>query len=175
MHIRSTYPVSTTVHGPQPASAKSLAGNDPVGNAATTTQTVTISEAARQAADAERATASGRRSAAGIHPLEMYQVPGWYADYGFEVTGELGSGANGFTQKYPEAAAASSSDRAEYMALVQGHYQALLDANGIHDVKSHYDAMIADRETSESLRQQFVGRIQSDARLLELMGKVGKA
>lgn len=135
---------------------------------------VTISDAGRQAAYAEKVMTGAQNDAAGAHPLKMYQMPSWHAEYMFEVPGQLGVSANWFAEKYPQAAATSMSERTEYANLVQSHYQAVLDANGIQGVEDHYKATILDQDFSESLRQQMSERIQGDARLLELMAKMGK-
>jgi hypothetical protein len=134
---------------------------------------VTISDEGRKAAYAE-GVVPGVQTDAGTNTLEMYQVPSWRAEYSFELPGQLGVRGDWFAEKYPQAATASTAERAEYADLVQGHYQAVLEANGIQGVEAHYKATILDHDFSESLRQQMAERVRSDARLAELMPKLGK-
>ncbi|MHB0766383.1 hypothetical protein ACYCFC_18635 [Stutzerimonas sp. NM35] len=136
---------------------------------------VTISDTARQAASAEGVIPAVQDGTSMGHSLEMYQVPGWRAEYMFQVPGKLGVGANWFAEKYPQAASTSIAERSEYAELVQGHYQAVLEANGIQGVEAHYQATILDQDFSESLRQQMKELVLKDDRLLELMAKMGKS
>ncbi|GEM_PF-712479 len=142
------------------------------GDNAQRADSVTISDTARQAASAEGVIPAAQT---GAHSLEMYQVPGWRAEYMFQVPGKLGVGANWFAERYPQAASTSVAERSEYAELVQGHYQAVLEANGIQGVEAHYQATILDQDFSESLRQQMNERMQKDDRLLELMARMGKS
>lgn len=107
-------------------------------------------------------------------PLETYAVPQWYVDYGFSVPTEAGAGGNWFAENYPEAAAASEADRNEYSTLIQDHYRSVLAKHGITDAAAHYQATIADENLSESLRREMAGLVHGDARLMELMGRLGK-
>lgn len=136
---------------------------------------VTISDAGRQAAYAEKEVSGKQSNTSGAYPLEMYQIPSWHAEHMFQVPGQLGVSANWFAEKYPQAASTSMSERIEYAELVQGHYQSVLDANGIQGIEDHYRATILDQDFSEALRQQMNERIQGDTRLVELMAKMGKA
>lgn len=134
---------------------------------------VSISNAGRQVASAENLVPGAQAS--GAYPLEMYQVPSWQAEYMFEVPNKLGVGGDWFERQYPQAGTVSMEERAEYAALVQKHYQSVLDENGIHGVEEHYRAAILDKDFSESLRQQMSERVMSDARMMELMSKLGKS
>ncbi|MBN9421423.1 MAG: hypothetical protein BGO63_16295 [Candidatus Accumulibacter sp. 66-26] len=178
MHIGSFTPAAGVAY------AASSSRSSPVAAAAASygkvtdgADSVTISAAARQAASAERAgalAASGEAGAAGDYPVEMYQLPKWYADYGFQLPTQPGSRGDWFAESYPQAAAASSAERAEYSTLIQEHYQAVLAENGVKGVAAHYAATILDQDSSEALRRQMVERIRGDDRLLELMPKMGK-
>lgn len=91
------------------------------------------------------------------------------------VANRLGVSGNWFEAHPPEAARLSSAERKQYADAIEGHYQAVLTANGISGAEQHYQATIVDRQRSDALRSQFQQRIQGDAALLELMGKLGKA
>lgn len=104
----------------------------------------------------------------------MYQVPKWLADYGFEVSLNLGESGNWFAEKYPKAAAASQDVLVEYTSRLAGHLQTVLDANGIKGSEDYHNALIVNKETSEQIRQQFVERLRSDPRMVDLMLEVGK-
>lgn len=143
-----------------------------VATPATTADTVSISDAGRQAA-----------SAAGV---EQYAIPGWLADFGFVLPSEVatpqadgtltgGSRSDWFEQRYPQAAAASQSDRNTYGRLINEHYRSVLDENGITDTASHYQRLIADPASSEKLHQQMVERIKADPALMALLPRMGKA
>lgn len=142
-------------------------------NAQTQADRVSISDAARQAASAEASAAAGTSS--GEYPVEMYQIPKWMADYGFELSNQTGSSGNWFAERYPQAAAATDEERAEYSRRIDGHYQAVLDSNGIKGLEAHYQATILDLNSSESLHQQMRERLQNDPGMLELMAKMGKS
>ena len=146
------------------------------------TDPITLSAAARHALQtgndgtgaAQPDRASGGTSGDAL-PLEMLAVPSWYADYGFEVSGQVGSSANQFTEKYPQAAAATPDERTEYGSLVREKYDQLMDKHGINDTASHYNATILDKNASESLRKEMADMVQSDPRLMELMSLFGKS
>ncbi|KHL70294.1 hypothetical protein PT85_17060 [Pseudomonas flexibilis] len=103
----------------------------------------------------------------------MYQLPAWMAGSYIEAPNTLGASANWLDERYPQVAAASSAERTEYSQLLQSTYQALLKDNGIQSVEDHYQAVILDRESSESLRLQMRERVAADPRLLELMNRLG--
>lgn len=153
--------------------------NSPGGNSPNSTDTVTISNEGRQAADALRGgiSAAGdvRQTASVDYPLEMYQIPKWFAEYGFQVSTQLGTKGDWFAESHPQAAAASAVERAEYAELVRGHYQAMLAENNIVGVESHYNALILDQSRSESLRQEMLERVRGDSRLTELIHIMGKS
>lgn len=136
---------------------------------------VTISSAARQVQAAEQnavAAAPVNDPEAGV---AKYQIPDWLASYGMPVANRLGVSGNWFEEHHPEAARLSSAERKQYADAIEGHYRAVLTANGISGAEQHYQATIVDRQHSDALRSQFQQRIQGDAALLELMGKLGKA
>jgi hypothetical protein len=143
------------------------------GDAQDVTDRVTLSDAARQMAPAEQTIPQDNADG---YPLKMYSVPYWRAKYGFDISGGSRIGAPGdwFSKTYPQAASASTSEGVEYGNLVQGHYIAVLRANGIHSLEEHYRATILDQELSESLHQQMNERVRNDPRLLELLERIGK-
>ena len=178
MHIGSFTPAAGVAYAASSSrSSPVAAGVASPDKATAAADSVTISAAARQAASTERAAAlaaSGETGATGDYPVEMYQLPKWYADYGFQLPTQPGSRGDWFSERYPQAAAASSAERAEYSTLVQGHYQTVLAENGVEGVAAHYAATILDPDSSEALRRQMVERIRGDDRLLELLPKMGK-
>jgi|GEM_PF-3254522 len=111
----------------------------------------------------------------GTLPLIKYAVPEWYAEYGFEVSGKIGARGDWFAQNNPAAASASKEERNEYSSLIQKHYRDVLDSHGINGTEAHYQATIADKNSSETLRQDMADRVRSDGRLMELMHRMGKA
>ncbi|WP_031387062.1 hypothetical protein [Desulfonatronum thiodismutans] len=160
---------------PVPSGANSLGGNS-----LNSADTVTISSEGRRAADALHSgdvSAAGdvRQTSSSDYPLEMYQIPGWFADYGFQVSTQLGAKGDWFAERHPQAAAASAAERTEYAELVRGHYQAMLAENDITGLESHYNSLILDQSRSESLRQEMVERVRGDARLTELIHIMGKS
>lgn len=102
----------------------------------------------------------------GNYPLEYYQLPEWLAQHGNELSSQLGA--------KPKTEAGSPSDREEYAALIQKHYQSVLKEAGISSVEDYYKATILDKTTSETLHQQMNARIQEDSKLLALMDKLDK-
>lgn len=138
---------------------------------------VTISSAGRHAASAEKAASTGQStpsSTSGTPAVEMYAIPKWLADYGFEVPNTLEESGNWFAEKYPKAAAASQDVLVEYGKRLDGHLRAVLDANGIKGLDDFHDALIVNESKSEQIRQQLVGRLLSDPRMVDLMLEVGK-
>lgn len=135
---------------------------------------VTISDDAKRIAETKRTMIQPQAdSESGTYPLEMYAIPEWRTDYGIELPGELFSSANWLAEKYPKYAAASQDERAEYSELLGKHYHALLDEHDIDSVPKHYNAMIADKASSEALRQEFEARVNGDERFVSLMEKFG--
>lgn len=137
---------------------------------------VSISDAGKQAA----------ANAAATTGIEQYALPNWFADFGFaldarvatvQADGTLAGGARGdwFAQKYPEAAAATQSERDTYSRRIDAHYQSLLRDNGVNDTASHYQTLIVDQAASENLHQQMVERIKADPVLSALLPRMGKA
>ncbi|PCJ01068.1 MAG: hypothetical protein COB14_04085 [Alphaproteobacteria bacterium] len=100
------------------------------------------------------------------YPLEYYQLPEWLAQHSNELSSQLGA--------KPETETGSSSDRAEYAALIQKHYQSILKDAGISSVEDHYKATILDKASSETLHQQMNTRLQEDTRVLELAEKLDR-
>ena len=123
---------------------------------------------------ASDAVKTQQNTEAGTLPLEKYAIPDWYADYGFELSSQLGSRGNAFADLNPKAASVDEETRNEYSALVRQHYRDVLDNHGINSTEAHYQALIADKNTSESLRQEMAERVRADARLMELVNQLGK-
>ncbi|QLF93243.1 hypothetical protein HW090_08575 [Pseudomonas sp. ABC1] len=179
MYIGNAYSTASVAYTRQfnnVNTAQSTQSDSVTGNAQTQADRVSISDAAREAASAEASTvASTSSTSSGEYPVEMYQIPKWMADYGFELSNQTGSSGNWFAERYPQAAAATDEERAEYSRRIDGHYQALLASNGIEGLEAHYQATILDLNSSESLHQQMRERLQNDPGMLELMAKMGKS
>lgn len=158
-------------YGKRPQQATTAQANTGAAHA----DVVTISSAARQAQAAEQHAAAGPLANDPEADVAKYQIPDWLASYGMPVANRLGVSGNGFEEHHPEAARLSSAERKQYAEAIEGHYQAVLTANGISGAEQHYQATIVDPQRSDALRSQFQQRIQGDAALLELMGKLGKA
>ena len=100
-------------------------------------------------------------------PLEHYQVPDWIAEYGTELSDELGAPV---TDK-PGARApvnGTAAQREEYNARVRENYEAVLNEAGIKTPEDHYQQLIADRTRSEELHQKMTERAKNDDRLAVL-------
>ncbi len=177
MHIHNAYLAANAAYARQVKAAKAEEATQESrgGSSPHNADNVTISDAARRAASAEGVIPGMQGGSSGTYPLEMYQVPAWRAEYMFQVPGKLGVGADWFADKYPQAASTSEAERSEYADLVQGHYHAVLEANGIQGIEAHYQATILDQNVSESLRLQMNERVQGDDRLLQLMARMGKS
>lgn len=158
-------------------SASPIQAFTPSAARATQTPTEATPQAPNRPADRVTLSDAGLRAAKAAqtpdHPLEMYQLPAWMAGSYIEAPNTLGASANWLDERYPQVAAASSAERTEYSQLLQSTYQALLKDNGIQSVEDHYQAVILDRESSESLRLQMRERVAADPRLLELMNRLG--
>ncbi|WP_459874240.1 hypothetical protein, partial [Endothiovibrio diazotrophicus] len=61
----------------------------------------------------------------------------------------------------------------EYGERIQEHYRSVLKEHGIDSAQKHYDALIADPQSSEALRQEFETQVKGDDRLTALMQKLG--
>lgn len=146
-------------------------------SAKTGMDTVTISDAARQAAYSEEMLAHGsnpQSTAIKATGVEIYQVPSWYAFYGEEVSNTLGVGADWHAEKDSKISKASQADRSEFATLIDKHYQALLNKNNIKSTEDHYNAMILNRALSESLHKEMMASIKNDPKLADLAAKMGK-
>ncbi|WP_459873961.1 hypothetical protein, partial [Endothiovibrio diazotrophicus] len=73
--------------------------------------TVTISDEARRAADAAQTEA--RDGGASNNPLATYATPDWMVPYGVVVPNEVGASANWLAESHPKLAAASQTDRTD--------------------------------------------------------------
>ncbi|MBW7900755.1 MAG: hypothetical protein H3C26_04725 [Rhodocyclaceae bacterium] len=129
---------------------------------ATSGDKVSISEAGRSASRAEREI--------GPDNVEFYQIAPWMADYGFIVSTKLGG-------KYIDdpTYGIDRSVRAEYSQRIEDITRQLMQDHGIKDTQTHYEKLILDKEFSEMVRQDMLDRVKNDARLVELLPKVGKS
>lgn len=149
-------------------------------NTTTITDAITLSGKAQDILKAQRAdnahdaTKRPSNTSEGTLPLATHAIPSWYAEYGFDMSTQLGASANNFAEKYPEAAAASKEERNEYSGLVRKHYRSLMDKYGINNTQTHYQELIVNKGSSEALRQEMADLVRGDARLMELMDMLGK-
>ncbi len=60
-----------------------------------------------------------------------------------------------------------------YLHLIGKHYRNTLVAYKIHDIKEHYQALMADEGKSAAVREEFYGRITADKALQKVMKKLG--
>ena len=159
----------------QAGSAQVPAHTPPAKASVSQADSVTLSEAGRQAAARESTAAPfmPAGTSSGDYPVEMYRMPNWMAGSSIQVANTLGASGNWQAERYPQFAAASAAEHKEYAGLLHSTYQALLKDNGIQSVDDHYRALILDRASSESLRVQMQERVAANPRLLELMGKLG--
>lgn len=104
---------------------------------------------------------------AGDNSLEQYQIPDWYAQYGKEVSQNIGG-------KVDDAEKGSAAERAEYSSRVREHYEAVLAAAGIETSEGLYNNTVINKEINENLKQNMAERVNNDDRLLELMHNLGK-
>ncbi|GEM_PF-1328209 len=61
----------------------------------------------------------------------------------------------------------------EYFTLLDGHFRASLEENGINSSQEYYDSVVKDAAGSEKVRQSMAERIENDPRVLELMDILG--
>ncbi|RQD66699.1 MAG: hypothetical protein D5R98_01815 [Desulfonatronovibrio sp. MSAO_Bac4] len=106
-------------------------------------------------------------------PLEYYSVPNWLADLspvvlqpvdlsnGFVPYESMFKRGYGLKEEYP-------NELREYNQLIRGHYQELLQEQGISSTRDHYEAMIVDKNKSEQMRQKMQEKISADPRAVEL-------
>jgi|SRR5690606_13142722 len=139
----------------------------------TTTEVVTLSQAAKSGEHAISGVVESLAEDNQVYPVEMYAIPSWYGEYLFEAPMDLGGKGDWASVKYPQAAAMTESERDEYFGFITGHYQAVLADAHIDSLPEHYNALIVNRSSSEALRQQMSERVRNDPRLVELMTKMG--
>lgn len=133
---------------------------------ATSGDKVSISEAGRSASRAEQST--GRNDFDKLP--DGLTGPSWMADYFFIHSLTLDT-------KYTDdpTYGTDPSARAEYWELVEGHSEQLLKDYGDNDPKAYLERLMNDKEFSETVRLEMLNRVKNDARLVELLPKVGKS
>lgn len=138
--------------------------------------TVTISSQGRHALGAEQTTATAGDAEAGM--LDQHQLADWDTIYGRAIPlpslGESASSRDAYIARaFPEWAAASDADRNEFGRLFAAHRADVFKENGIGTTVSYHDALVADKDYSEQIRQQLVERLKQDPRMVELLDKLG--
>lgn len=166
--------VSTLLGARNPEAARRAYDLASTSTPATSGDKVSISEAGRSASRAEQG--------AEADPLKAYRLPGWMADYGFNVKIELASiSSDGKTMsggsKYTDnpTYGVDQSDQLEYSKLINGHFQQLTKDYGGNDSKAYYERLLDDKEFSETVRLDMLDRVRNDTRLVALLPKVGKS
>jgi hypothetical protein len=141
--------------------------------AAGSAATVTISSAARQALGAEEVpTVSEEAAREGIpEELVLLQVPSWFGDFMFQVAPSDPK----FAQMYPQAAAAPQSVIDKFESKFFEHLAAIGPANGLSgaSLAEYHHKMIADKQSSEQIREQFVAGIRQDPEMMSVMKQLG--
>lgn len=169
--------VSTLLGARNPQAVRQAYDTATTSTPATSGDKVSISEAGRSASRAEQEI--------GPDNVEFYQLPRWMGDYGFVINlnklelatissdGKTMSGGSRYsdhpTYGMDEAAVL------EYSQRIQEITRQLMQDHGINDTRTHYEKLIVDKEFSEMVRQDMLDRVMNDARLVELLPKVGKS
>ncbi|MRR56646.1 MAG: hypothetical protein EG824_00285 [Deltaproteobacteria bacterium] len=167
--IANTYCVGASSRTSAAAATVSSAV-DGTGDSATT---VTISSAARQALGAEHIpTVSEEAAQEGIpEGLVLLQVPSWFGDLMFQVDPDDPK----FAQMYPQAAAAPRSVIDKFESKFFEHIARNGTANGLTgaSLEEFHQRMIADKQSSEKIREQFVAGIRQDREMMSVMKQLG--
>lgn len=149
------------------SSNKSSAPYIPTRNQSDTSSTkVTISDAARQAAQAESSptTSESQESNSGI---EQYAIPNWYGHYGIEINPKLGAKGDDI---YLSPGAGKLGP--EYADRLNSIMSSVLKSNGITS-NNYHERMIVDKESSEDIHQQFVARLKQDPQMVRWLKDAG--
>ncbi|WP_295475676.1 hypothetical protein [uncultured Pseudomonas sp.] len=101
-------------------------------------------------------------------PLQAYALPTWTTGFYKVLSG--GAEADAYNARFD---AASDTELAEYSERLQQHLQTLYANNGLSDLGERYKAITSVPGLNERLKTQFHESVQGDARLMELMNKVG--
>ncbi len=137
---------------------------------ANSADTVTISQAARQALSSSES--SGPHTAA--YPLEYYSVPKWQADLmPVVLSGRLGGVEGVYERGGSLVGGEYDSELAEYGKLFDSHLKAILQDKNIATTPEFHQAMIVDKESSENIRLLMKESIAGDNRMTELMKALG--
>lgn len=107
------------------------------------------------------------------YPLEYYAVPKWYADiYTVHLQPKLGMSGAEYDKAFDNINTLSASDRDYYQEAKHRHWQELMSENDLlDDQEKYYQAVIANKESSEQLRLQWEEKLSSDARLMAIFEK----
>lgn len=169
--------VSTLLEARSSQAARQAYDTAATSTPATSGDRVSISEAGRSASRAEQD--------AEADPLKAHRLPSWMGDYYFVIDlnklelmtissdGKTASGGTKYTDSPTYGMA--QSDLAKYSQLIQGHFQQLIKDYGGGDSKAYYERLLDDEEFSQMVRQDMLDRVKNDARLVELLPKVGKS
>lgn len=134
---------------------------------------VTISNAARQALGAEQIpTVSEEAAREGIpEGMVLLQAPSWLSDFGLK----LAPSDPGFAQMYPQAAAAPPDVLTKFGTKLFEQLAAVGAANGLTGASPEvsHQKLIADKQSSEQIRKQFVAGIRQDPEMMSVMTQLG--
>ena len=97
-----------------------------------------------------------------IYPLEYYQLPEWYAQYGNELSSQLG--------EQPKKQSITT-DKNKFHEHIRKHYEDTLNEAGISSIEDHYKATILNKKSSEQINHKMLQRINNDPELFNLMDK----
>ncbi|KAF7600652.1 MAG: hypothetical protein CGU28_02970 [Candidatus Dactylopiibacterium carminicum] len=101
-------------------------------------------------------------------------MPRWQADLmPIELSGKVGAKADELYVKGGHLIEKYGSEVGEYSGLLDKHFQALMQKEGIDTVAQYHQAMVVDKESSERLRLLMKDSIAGDARMTELMNTLG--
>ena len=172
-------PAATTVYRPSSTGSPTVTFQDAVASAAAPVQgeKFTISEEGKAALQKSQSAYEDIVN----HPdpevnVKQYAVPDWLSDYGVVIIGGTIGRPYHETIMYgnnAKFAAADDNIKAEFYSGIRQHYLTILDKNGLHTPEDRYNALIADKNRSEEIHQQFKASIATDEKLQALMQTIG--
>lgn len=104
-------------------------------------------------------------------PIEYLSIPKWFSNFGENLNKELGVSGSSMPDGYFTGGGAG---KIKYSTLLQKHYSATMADAGIKSNKEHFYATQVNQESSNTLREGFIGRLKSDPEFVSLANKLGK-
>lgn len=139
-------------------------GSPELGQSAPSSTKVSISDAARQAAQADK-VAAAPTSQKVLSDAEANQIPQWLAHYSIEIK-QLELGRPVVFSVEP------GTFPPEYSTRVQEIMNSVLKDNGVTS-ETYREAMITNKESSERLHQQFLARMKEDPQIVRWLNQAG--